>query len=120
MNQHPSPEQLRQFHAALALDAGDITGADYEEIKAHLDVCVSCNQFLEGLSTDSLVEILRERDPKNREPEPFPDGAAAAECSPPWPDLAPALRTVSDYELIRLHPQGGLSTVYTANDKELG
>src|SRR5438128_1868987 len=90
----PPPEALRRFYEALP---------DIDDIKAHLDICdKDCNRFIEELSTDSLVEIMREQGDRGREPVPaVPAKSPAAEEGGSDYAESSELKTVSKYTLIK-------------------
>lgn len=132
MNDHPTPEQLREFLA------GRLDDSQARPVSAHVEQCVSCEHALARLSEEPQAarwrELLQQPDP-TRELDPAfqarllhnPPPAVAATVdyeSSGRKQLEPIftafpVRFAGRYEILDRLGQGSMGQVYLAHDTEL-
>lgn len=97
-NSHPKPEELEAFNQGRLEDETVATA-----IEAHLDTCIECRRNLESLANDTLENLVR-----------------AADSSPTSSEhVEPVPEALEYFRIESVLGQGGMGTVYLADDTRL-
>ena len=117
VKKHPSPEFLRAF------GLGKLDDATAANVSLHLESCATCRRQVADLSSDSLLDHLRQANGQMSTPAPGETLTRPASVKKPQPSAPPPANVPAElldngqYDIIREIGAGGMGVVYLAKNK---
>lgn len=115
MTPHPDLDQLSAF------SLGKVDDEAASVIEAHLETCADCRHMLETVPGDSLENLVRSADPAATSVEcsNVTDTLSVADSSPSSETPEPIPEWLEYFRIEKVLGQGGMGTVYLADDTRL-
>ena len=120
---HPTDQILQSY------GLGKLDPASAESVCKHLEGCAACQRRVAEMSSDSFLGRLRDVQERAGSTGPavsslaglsLLDAGSSSPARPPSSTLPPGLADHPDYEVIRELGQGGMGTVYLAQNRLMG
>jgi serine/threonine protein kinase len=120
---HPTDQMLHAY------GMGKLDDNSSKSVHKHLESCAECQRRVAEMSSDSFLGRLRDAQSQPKSSRPVMssltgismiENGSSSKAPPPTGSLPPGLANHPDYQVIRELGQGGMGTVYLAENRLMG